>query len=460
LIFEVPDFGVAMELSKELAEYVSTISLNQVPQRDIDTAKLAILDQVGCAMAGVGEEPGTKVLKLIHRSSAEEASVFGSPRKTTTWLAALANGTLGHTLDFDDRSSFGHPSCILVPAMMASAESEHRSGRAMLEAFIAGYEIGEALARIVPRRSDQYHGLHSTAMFGPLTSAAVSGHLLNLSPIQLQHAWGIAASQSGGITGNFGTHTKPLHAGVASQAGVLAAELAADGFLSNPDCLEAPLGYIYSVVAAANMEGVDAGRATSELGKWHVADTWSLKKYPCGYIAQGAIDAALAYRREASITLDDIHSLEIRVPHLQPYFKVKPTGEFAGKFGYEYPVACAILDGEVKKNTFTDSLFRRPELQRHLYKFSSIEDPSSAKQGALGVLVIKAKGVTSNVPIDIPSGDKRKMIPSSDIVEKYLNNASEVIGATLARRTADMLLNIESLPSATTLLDCLSKREK
>ena len=118
---------------------------------------------------------------MVDRAPPAEATVLGTPRKTTTWLAAFVNGTLGHTLDFDDCSSFGHPSVVLVPAMLATGETQATaSGRALLEAYIAGYEVGEALSRIVPRRPDQFHGLHSTAMFGPLTSATVSGKLLGL----------------------------------------------------------------------------------------------------------------------------------------------------------------------------------------------------------------------------------------------------------------------------------------
>ena len=447
-----------MEFGQALAGYVRSVTLDRVPQRDIDVAKLAILDQIGVAMAGVGEDPGVKLQAIVDRCTANEATVLGTPRKTTTWLAALVNGTLGHTLDFDDCSSFGHPSVVLVPAMLATGETQDRSGRNLLEAYIAGFEVGEALSRIVPRRPDQFHGLHSTAMFGPLTSATVSGKLLGLSAAQQRHAWGIASSQAGGITGNFGTHTKPLHGGIASQAGVMSAELALSGFEANPDAIDAPLGYIYSVVAASRMEGVDIGKATADLGQWHIADTWRLKKYPCGYIAQGAIDAALQFRQETGLRLEDISSAEIRVPHLQPYFRVRPTGEFAGKFGYEYPVACAILDGEVVKKTFSDEMFKRPELTRHLGKFKTVEDPASKEHGPLGVLVIVAKGKTINQPIEIPLGDAKKPAPPALVLDKYIRNASEVVGADVAKRTAKMLQEIETLPSIRPVLDLLAKR--
>ena len=447
-----------MEFGQTLVEYVKNVTLDKVPKRDVDIAKLAILDQIGVALAGVGEDPGVKVQAIVDRCTANEATVLGTPRKTTTWLAALVNGTLGHTLDFDDCSSFGHPSVVLVPAMLATGETQDRSGRNLLEAYIAGFETGEALSRIVPRRPDQFHGLHSTAMFGPLTSATVSGKLLGLSAAQQRHAWGIASSQAGGITGNFGTHTKPLHGGIASQAGVMSAELALSGFEANPDAIDAPLGYIYSVVAASRMEGVDIGKATADLGQWHIADTWRLKKYPCGYIAQGAIDAALQFRQETGLRLEDISSAEIRVPHLQPYFRVRPTGEFAGKFGYEYPVACAILDGEVVKKTFSDEMFKRPELTRHLGKFKTVEDPASKEHGPLGVLVIVAKGKTINQPIEIPLGDAKKPAPPALVLDKYIRNASEVVGADVAKRTAKMLQEIDTLPSIRPVLDLLAKR--
>ena len=370
-----------MEFGQTLADYVKSVTLDKVPQRDIEIARLAILDQIGVALAGVGEAPGVKVQDLVNRCTANEATVLGTPRRHPL-APALSPALWAHVFDSNDCSSFGHPSVVLFPAMLATGETQNRSGRELLEAYIAGYEVGEALSRIVPRRADQFHGLHSTALFGPLTSATVSGRLLGLNAAQQRHAWGIAASQAGGITGNFGTHTKPLHGGLASQAGVMAAELAASGFEANPDALDAPLGYIHAVVAAGRMEGVDVGKATAGLGQWHIADTWRLKKYPCGYIAQGAIDAALRFREQSGLRLEDLTSVEIRVPHLQPYFRVRPTGEFSGKFGYEYPVACAIHDGEVVK-TFSDEAFNGgvEALPRRFRRGR----PGDEREGPLGV---------------------------------------------------------------------------
>ncbi|HUP95503.1 MAG TPA: hypothetical protein VM164_11380, partial [Burkholderiales bacterium] len=131
---------------------------------------------------------------------------------------------------------------------------------------------------------------------------------------------------------------------------------------------------------------------------------------------------------------------------------------FSGKFGYEYPVACAILDGEVIKKTFSDAAFNRPELKRQLGKFKTLEDPASKDKGPLGVLVIQAKGKTIEQPIEIPLGDAKRPVPPSQVVEKYVRNAAEVVGTEVAKKTAQMLLEIEKLASIRPVLDLLAKR--
>jgi 2-methylcitrate dehydratase PrpD len=216
--------------------------------------------------------------------------------------------------------------------------------------------------------------------------------------------------------------------------------------------------YIAAVVAAGRMEGVDVSKATAELGQWHIADTWRVKKYPYGYIAQGAIDAALRLREATGLRLEDLTSVEIRVPDLQPYFKAKPTGEFSGKFGYEYPVACAIQDGEVVKKTFSNEAFNRAAVKSQLGKFRTLGDPASKDDGPLGVLVVEAKGRTIRQPIEIPVGDCKRPLAAAKVVEKYVRNAQEVVAADVAKRTADMLLDIEILASIRRVLDLLAKR--
>ena len=444
-----------MELGNILAQYVADVKLSAVSPSEVAAAKVAILDQVGVALAGIGEAPERILGGRLARYPAAEASVLGRPQKTTTWLAALVNGTLGHSLDFDDTGGFGHPSVVILPAALATGEHLDCSGRTLLEAYVAGYEVGVALGQVVPRKADQLHGLHMTSVFGPLTSATAAAKIMGLNSTSLRYAWGIAASQSGGIIGNFGTHAKPLHAGIASQAGVMAAELAGDGFTANPNALDAPLGFFYSVVAAGDMDRVNYQTALKELGTGHIVSTWSLKKYPCGSIAQGAIDAALRLRGRAPLPMPELSALDIRVPHLEPYFRVAPTGDVSGKFSYQFPVACALLDGWVTKWSFSDESFRRRELQDLLQKCDVAEDPDSRPHG-----VLTARWPAQEVvqPIEVATGDAGPPVGLEEVQAKYLANAQPVLRADVARETAEMLLDLEHLPRLGALMDKLATR--
>ena len=279
-----------MDFSQQFAEYVDGLHLDQVSRQEVSAAKLAILDYLGVALAGVGEGPDQALWGRIASCPGEEASVIGRPQKTATWLAALMNGTLGHSLDYDDTAGFGHASVIIVPALLATGERVGCDGRRLLEGYISAYEVGFALNILTRRREDQHHGMHATGIFGPITSATAAAKVMALDTDATRRAWGVAVSQSAGVTGNFGTQTKPLHAGLASQGGVLAAELASVGFTSNLNALDAPLGFMYSVVAPGYYDEIDFSRAFDVLGKEHIATTLGFKKYPCGFIAQGRAD--------------------------------------------------------------------------------------------------------------------------------------------------------------------------
>ena len=444
-----------MELGETLAQYVADVKLSAVSPSEATAAKVAILDLVGVAFAGIGEAPERILGSRLARYPAAEASVLGRPCKTTTWLAALVNGTLGHSLDFDDSGSFGHPSVVILPAALATGEYLECSGRMLLEAYVSAYEVGVSLGQVVQRKADQYHGLHMTSVFGPLTSATASAKIMGLNSTRLRYAWGIAASQSGGIIGNFGTHAKPLHAGIASQAGVMAAELAKDDFTANTNALDASLGFFYSVVAAGDMDRVDYRTALKELGTGHIVSTWSLKKYPCGSIAQGAIDAALRLLGRAPLPISRLSTLKIRVPHLEPYFRVAPTGDVSGKFSYQFPVACALLDGRVTKWSFSEESFQRQELQDLLRKCDVTEDTDS---GPYGVLAARWPAEEVVQPVEVSTGDARRPVGLQEVKAKYLANVEPVLGADVARETAEMLLALEELPRISVLVDKLAGR--
>jgi 2-methylcitrate dehydratase PrpD len=444
-----------MNFSQELAVYVQELRLAQMSPQEVRTVKWAILDYLGCVLAGVGEAPDRALWGRIAFCPGVEASVIGRPQKTTTWLAAFMNGTLGHSLDYDDTAGFGHASVIIVPALLATGERLDVDGRLLLEAYMAAYEIGFALNTLTRRGEDQHHGMHATGIFGPITSATAAAKIMGLDTDATRRAWGVAVSQAAGVTGNFGTHTKPLHAGLASQSGVLAAELASTGFTANRNALEAPLGFMYSVVAPTYYEAIDFTRALEVLGKGHIATTLAFKKYPCGFIAQGAIETALKLRAEFQLDVQRIESVQIRVPVLESFFRVAPTGDVAGKFSYQFTVASALLDGRVTKWTFSDASSNRPELSALTQRFSAEVDPDS---GPHGVLVVRAGGKEYSRAVEPAPGHVRNPMSPESLREKFLLNAEPVLGETRSREVAERVLDLEHQDDLTPLMDVLCLR--
>ena len=444
-----------MDFSQQLAAYVEGVCLEQISRQEVRAAKLAILDYLGVALAGVGEGPDQALWRRIAASRGEEASVIGRPQKTTSWLAALMNGTLGHSLDYDDTAGFGHASVIIVPALLATGERLSGNGRRLLEGYVSAYEVGFALNSLTRRGEDQHHGMHATGIFGPITSATAAAKVMDLDPDTIRRAWGVAVSQSAGVTCNFGTHTKPLHAGLASQGGVLAAELASAGLTANPNALEAPLGFMYSVVAPAYYDEIDFSCALDVLGKDHIATTLGFKKYPCGFIAQGAIETALKLREESRFDVEDIESVQVRVPVLERFFQVAPTGDVAGKFSYPFTVASALMDGRVTKWTFSDASFNRPQLSPLMQRFSVVVDPDS---GPLGVLEVRAGGKLHSRPIEPAPGHVRNPMSPASLREKFMLNAEPVLGDSRSQEVAERVLDLENQPGLMPLMDLLALR--
>ncbi|MDH3598933.1 MAG: MmgE/PrpD family protein [Candidatus Tectomicrobia bacterium] len=444
-----------MEFSQQFAVYVDGVCLEQISPQEVGAAKLAILDYLGVALAGVGEGPDQALWGRIGCCPGVEASVIGRPQKTASWLAALMNGTLGHSLDYDDTAGFGHASVIIAPALLAAGERLGCNGRRLLEGYISAYEVGFALNSLTRRGADQHHGMHATGIFGPITSATAAAKVMGLDTDALRRAWGVAVSESAGVTANFGTHTKPLHAGLASQGGVLAAELAASGFTSNPNALDAPLGFMSSVVAPGYYDEIDFSRALEVLGKDHIAITLGFKKYPCGFIAQGAIETALKLREEARLEVANIESVQVRVPVLEHFFQVAPTGDVAGKFSYQFTVASALLDGRVTKWTFSDESFNRPELSPLMERFSVEVDPDS---GPLGVLVIQASGKVHSRPVEPAPGHVRNPMSPESLRDKFMLNAEPVLGDARSREVAERVLDLENQDGLAPLMDLLTLR--
>lgn len=351
-----------MSLTRDLGQFVSSLSPNRVPDEAARIARTGFIDCIGVMFAGREEEP-TRLLQKVLQPSAGPATLYFSEQTAGAPEAAWINGVAAHALDYDDVALRGHPSTVLVPAILAEAETLDVSGRDMVVAYIAGYEVWAELGR---RESGYHHGKgwHPTGIFGAIAAAASCAHLRRLDPVRTAQAIALGASQSAGLMANFGTMTKPYHAGRSAHSGVMAARLAAAGFTASMDALEHPQGFL----AAVSPEGkVDRDSKAEGLGEtWRILKSGlSIKKYPTCYCTHRAIDGMLDLAREQSVKPEDVDAITVT---LSDNFATilrnhAPQTGLAAKFSIEFAMACALVAHRVGLAELTDDFVRRADIQ-------------------------------------------------------------------------------------------------
>jgi 2-methylcitrate dehydratase PrpD len=340
--------------TREVAEFVSAFPAERIPDLALERARQAIADLIGVALAGRRHVTGQTMLDYVTDQGARPvAGIIGGGRSTPE-LASLANGAMAHALEFDDTHHplYGHPSCSIVPAVLAVGEEVGGTFGTALEAYVIGVEIDAALgAHMMMLHSEK--GFHSTGTIGTLGAAAAAARMAGLSVEATQHAIGIAASRAAGLRVNVGTMTKPLHAGAAAMSAVQAVRLAARGWDAHPDTLTGPIGFCAAFLGGPRDE-VDI---TTDLGvHWSLLQPYgyAIKPYPSCGATHTAIDAVLALR--ADLGTEPVDRIRVgvskRAPHLLIYDRPRTGAE--GRFSGHYTVAAALARGSISLTDFTD----------------------------------------------------------------------------------------------------------
>jgi 2-methylcitrate dehydratase PrpD len=347
-----------MDVTARIAGFVTGLKYASIPTAAVQTAKIAVRDCLGVALAGSKEEDAKICAQIARQENArEEAAVIGQGFKTSALQAAFVNGTAAHALDFDHSFTLmGQPTAPIIPAIFALGESLGASGRQLIEAYVAGYEVTGKLAHSL--RDTAHDGWHAPSTLGSFGAAAACGKLLGLSSSQVEMALGIAASMASGIVANFGTMTKPLHVGLGARNGVLAAKLTQGGYTANPKAIESGFGFYQVFHQGTPIRE----QPIEELGRSYalLSDGLRIKPYPCGGLTHQVIDAVLEFRAKHGLTPEMIEAVDVDVvKHTfdRIVFRVPQTG-IQGKFCMPYLVARAIIDGKIGLEIFTDSAVR------------------------------------------------------------------------------------------------------
>jgi 2-methylcitrate dehydratase PrpD len=447
-----------MSVTEYVADFVLGLEHEDIPDGVRRTAIEHILDGYGLALSGHDEEGHAIMRRYAERvSCAEEVVIFGTPLRSSAEIAALVNGLAMHAMDYDDTqlstnpdSVYGlltHPTTPALGASSAIAELVGSSGRDLLTAYVAGVEVACRTADASNPRHYQ-KGFHSTGTFGAIGAVASAGKLLRLSRDQLLQAIGIAASLSGGYRENFGTMTKPLHAGRAAEAGALAARLAADGFTAAKNILEAKRG-----LYAASSEGYEPARIDGKLGApFFFEDPGiSIKPYPSGSLSHPGQDAVLELVREHDVRPGDVEEAIAGTNSAMPNALIYalPQTALEAKFSFPFFLAIAILHRKVGIDEFRDEVVRRQEVQDMMKRCHHVVDPEIDAKGFQHLdtrITIRLKdGRVLEKLESFATGHPKKPMSREQLEGKFFECAELAIDRERARLAADMIWGLEEL---------------
>lgn len=446
-----------MDVTAILAKFTTDLHYEKIPRKAVETAKIALRDCLGVALAGSREEDARIAAEIARQERArEETSVIGQGFRTSALNAALANGTAAHALDFDHSFTImGQPTAPVAPATFALGEALGASGRQVIEAYVAGFEV---TAKLVHSLRDSAHdGWHAPSTLGSFGAAAACSKLLGLDAAKTQMALGITASMASGIVANFGTMTKPLHVGLGARNGVLAAKLAGGGYTANPKAIEGGFGF-YSVLHE-NTEIHE--QAIEELGRSYalITDGLRIKPYPCGGLTHQVIDSVLEFRAKHGLTAEMIDRVDVDVvKHTfdRIVFRVPQTG-IQGKFCMPYLVARAIIDGKIGLHIFTDSAVRDQNVLKLAERVQMNLDSNLKKSDAAGrpcrVTVRLKNGQTFTREAQHAKGGPEHPMSEAELRDKFTECAREAIDASSAAKVLDYIESLESLSDIRPLCD-------
>lgn len=360
-----------------IAEFITQAA---VPEASLAIARSAFVDTVGCMLAG-SVEPAAKIIQNLATTEAGNGSsrIYGTDLVVNAGWAALANGTAAHALDYDDMCfvSLAHPSTPLISALLALGEKTGVPGKKLLEAYMIGFEIEGALGRVMNPKHYQ-SGWHCTSTIGTLGSSAACARLLNLDARAAANCMAIAASSALGLKENFGTMTKPLHAGVAAQNSVMAALLAQQGLTAAGKAIDGPQG----LLVAMSAEHLDGREIFKGLGRrWEILETGiTVKLYPSCAATHPALDAVLDLKRENDLQPQQVESIEVQVDSIVPTLLIynQPQTGLEGKFSMPFCVAAALIDGQVGLDSF-ESRVHDPAIRELMTRVAMKVNPDLGK---------------------------------------------------------------------------------
>ena len=461
-------------LTLEVVDFVLSTRTADLPEDVVALGKKSILDGLGLAVSGSAAASGELVRRHLDSLGLTPgpATVIGTGLRIAPRFAAFANGVGIHADDYDDTQLavapdrvYGlltHPTAPALPAALAMGEALGASGEGVMLAYHLGVEVECKIAEAINPRHYQT-GFHATATCGTFAAAAASARLMGLDRDATARALSIAGSQSAGLRENFGTMTKPFHAGRSSESGVVAAHFASLGWTATDKILEAPRGFF-----SAAGGGYDAKAIAGRLGDpWTFSDPGiSIKPHPSGSLTHPGMTEMIRLIRENGIAADQVVRVRVGTNSNMPNALIhhRPRNELQAKFSMEFCMAILLLEGRAGLNEFTDEVVLRDDVQRMIEKIDFVIDEEAERAGyhkMTTLIDIELKdGRRISGRADFGKGSPANPMSYEEVADKFRECVEFArFPKEQAETVVGMVRDLETLPNVERLMSALRRPE-
>jgi aconitate decarboxylase len=455
--------------TRGMAEFVSGLKYEAIPEEVKHRIKLLMLDSLGCALYGADLE-WCRILQdsLTKVDTTRECAIWGTKKKLSAPHAALANGTAVQGFELDDvhRAGVLHVGAVVLPALIPLAEASGRmSGKEFLTAAVAGYEIGPRVG-LCMGPAHIASGWHSGATLGVFSAAAGAARGLKLDTDETVHALGIAGTQAAGLmAAQFGAMVKRMHAGRSSQSGLYGALLAKAGFTGIVNVLESEYGGFCTTLSQSK-DHFDLKELTAGLGTVWQTMGIALKFYACVGTNHTTLDAIRDMQQERRFGAKDVKKIVVRgsqvtVNHVG--WKYVPQGLTSAQLNLPYCVATWLLDGDCFVDQFTERKVADPTRMKLAEKVEVLHDPEITALGAkfrhkVHVEAHLADGTVMKRTVEAARGSEKKFASDTEIVEKFEKLAHKTLPKAQVARLRDAMLGLEKVKNAAELARLMARR--
>jgi len=454
-------------ISRKIALLCNNINVDSIDSETVDRCKYFLLDFLGCAIRGTIRQSTQPVLKIAEQKLTldDQVPIFGSSLKSEVSYAALAIGTAAHSLELDDvvNSASLHPAVSVMPAALTVGYTCQSSGKELLSAIVAGYELTVKLGIALNPAAHYRQGFHPTGTCGTFGAAVAAGKMLKLNQNELLNSIGIAGSQAAGSMEFLtdGAFTKRFHAGWSAHSGIVAASLAKEGFTGPCSILEGKFGFLHGYSQESNPAHVLQNWGNP----WEVTNT-SIKPHACCRYKQGPIDCILKIIEENNLQPDQIDIAETAIldagfalvaePERQ---KRNPQSVVDAQFSMPFGAALAIL----RKNAFLDRYsldeINNPAIKDMMKRVSCVRDESInkdfPKKWPARVEIRTRDGKVFNEYLEHPKGDPENPLSWDELIKKFKALASKTFSDSKCDEIVGLVRQVDQLDNIAELIDKL-----